>query len=220
MDYVLVTFSVLIAAIGIFFTIYFGLKNKELEKERSKLEEERSKREKERKTLTWQDSETASIDLSKEIKRDFTPDIIFTPDIRGGTIANMIKTYLCDESSTIPVMVGMLVWRDAPDSKSSVPNYFEPFYHICETRKWHAYVPKEISHHKDKKILIIDDFVLTGELGSKLKETLIGEGFKKDSIKFAGVIATESAIEGEKPPDYYWKRINHTVFYFPWGEGK
>jgi hypoxanthine phosphoribosyltransferase len=220
-----------LAIIGLFFgiigtmsTIYFGIRalksekaNRVLENEKIKLEKEKIELQREMITLEWDDLEIATKDLSSKIKKDFKPDIIFIPDTKDGTIVHMIRSQL---SAEIPIIVGTLVWKDTPRENPDLLGCFEPFYYMLQTSKWYAFIPKGITEYKDKNVLIIDDFVLTGETCVEIKEWFSGKEFNNDKLKFACFVATKGAIQGSYAPDYYWKAIDSSDFYFPWGKGR
>ena len=117
-------------------------------------------------------------------------------------------------------MVGILIWKNRNGENQNLSDYIKPFYDVCETQKWSAYVPKEITMYKDKKILIVDDIVFTGDLCSKLKDWFLENEFVTNNIKFACIVSTRAANESANAPDYYWKEINSFDFYFPWGKGR
>jgi len=196
----------IIAIFGVISTIFFGRKTSKLEKEKI--------------TLEWQDLETAAKDLAINIQKKFTPDIIFIPDSKDGTIVHMIKTQLSTELKTIPIMVGILIWKNEEGEKPNLTDYLQPFYDVCESKKWCAYIPKEITMYKDKKILIVDDIVFTGDLCSKLKDWFHENKFVANNVKFACIVSTRIANESANLPDYYWKEIDSFDFYFPWGKGR
>jgi hypoxanthine phosphoribosyltransferase len=198
-------FSTILAVIGIVLTFYFGRKTLKLEKEKI--------------TLDWEDVEIATTDLSSSIKEKFKPDIIFIPDMKDGTIGHMIKSYLSTESFTIPIMVGILVWKNVPE-KSEIPEFIKPSYDNCETKKWRAYIPKEIIKYKEKKVLIIDDYVLSGDFAGELRQWFRTNGFEENNIKFASIITTSVANADANAPDFFWKETETLNFYFPWGKGR
>jgi hypothetical protein len=227
--------SNLIATLGTLSTLFFGIKasnsdkknrelerNKiELEKEKIELEKEKIELEKEKITLEWEDLETACTDLSSNIESgNFKPDIIFIPDIKDGATAFMIKSQISYKSTIIPIIVGMLDWKITPNKSLNLPDFLEPYYDMCETKKWRAYIPKNIINYKDKNILILYDIVLTGDFGAELKIWFNKNGFDESNVKLASIITTSLANHDSNAPDFYWKEIKSDEFYFPWGKGR
>jgi len=212
----IIIFSIIsfcIGIIGTILTIVFGLRTSKLDKEKIALEKERV-------TLKWQDLETAAKDLSIMIKNKFKPDLIFIPDTKDGTIVHMLKSHLSTELSVMPTLVGILMWKDEEGDAPDIPDYFKPFYFVCNTKKWRAFIPKEITVFKTRKVLVVDDMAITGLFGSELKKWFYANGFSENNVRFATIVSTSSANKDIHAPDFYWREINSFDFYFPWGKGR
>jgi hypoxanthine phosphoribosyltransferase len=168
-------------------------------------------------SLSWFDVPNAAKHLAKEVRRaEFSPDVIFTPDIKGGIIAQMVEEDLVKQDNRIPTLVGIVVakgGRKISDSDSP-----ESFVHFS-TDNWELYVPKELFSDVNRKILIIDDFCMTGNLLYTLRANLVGQGVPKDNIKIACVVTTKIARETRNLPNYFWKETTESFHYFPWGIG-
>ena len=70
----------------------------------------------------------------------------------------------------------------------------------------------------NEKILIVDDFCLTGEFYEKLISFLVGEGFKRDKIKIFCAVITQVTKSADRAPEYYHLVTDDDNFYFPWGK--
>ena len=169
-------------------------------------------------TIDWHDMKNASDEMAMSVrKKNFLPDIIFTPDIKCGAVAHMMESELSKAKAIrIPILVGILVWNDEK-SISIPPQTFDKY---VKTDKWTSHIPKELYSNPGKKILIVDDFCKSGDLVQKLREFLINRGIPKANIEVACIIATKIARDTTALPDYYWKETNSSDFYFPWGPGR
>lgn len=189
----------LITLISLAFTIYYGQKSSKLEKNRKKLD--------------WTDLQSCANDLGAKIKKDnFVPEIIFTPGLKGATFVNLLMN---EFTTQVPVFVGISYWKESFSSEDLIDEH-----ELVETNKWYVSVPKLMLKQKEKKILIVDDFVMSGDFTYNLVELLIKNGFEKEKIKTMSVVTTKVAIENHKKPTYFWLEISDSNFYFPWGKAK
>ena len=88
-----------------------------------------------------------------------------------------------------------------------------------ETEKWAYWIPSEILQQKEKKVLIFDDYAPTGDTLTGLKKELVKQGFKRDHIKTAALVAPESLKETSKNPDFTWFWVDSCHVWMPWGHG-
>jgi hypoxanthine phosphoribosyltransferase len=198
MDYLNLTFGV-VSIISFGATIYYGKKSSKLEKERKKLD--------------WADLQSCANDLGKDLKKTkFKPDIIFTPGLRGATFANLLQNEISGE---IPVFVGISFWKEKIKNINSFENY-----EMIETSKWFILIPKLIMSQKNKKILIVDDYAMSGDFLQNVIKLVTNEGINKKNVKSMTIATTKVAIENHKEPDYYWMTTHDSNFYFPWGKAK
>jgi hypoxanthine phosphoribosyltransferase len=184
--------------IGSILTIYYGRKASQLELARKKLD--------------WADLQSCANDLGVEIKRSFIPDVIFTPGLRGGTFANLL---LDEFNNEVPVFVGMTSWKDNPSPISTCGSFL-----LIETNKWYVHIPECILNYKDKNLLIVDDFAMSGDFLEKIRGLLVSNGFEESKIKTACVVTTKVALHSHKAPNFYWMQTPDDNFYFPWGRAK
>ncbi|MEG7597183.1 hypothetical protein H2659_18285 [Vibrio cholerae] len=200
MDFALDLWNFLAGLIGFIsfgLAVYFQNKNRVL------------KREKE--SLTWSDIRIAVDDLVRELKKDnYIPDYIYSPRCPGGIIGHIISELL---GGDIPVFVG-----DTVSNKSTNITEWD-FYEYIETSKWHIGIPKLLISARGKKILIVDDFTMSGDAIREIS-TIIRNGNKISDIRSYTVMVTDMAVQGNKAPYYYWKTVESTRFYFPWGVAK
>lgn len=200
-------------------TIYYGRKadkseaaREQLERVRDELQESKDELEKSRKKLDWTDLQSCANDLGSRLKKEFIPELIFTPSLRGATFANLIVS---EFNINVPVFVGISCWREEEDALENIPEH-----ETLKTTKWIVHVPCVITNFIDKRILIVDDFVISGDFLISIKQLLLSWGFQEDNIRTLSIVTTKVAEETYKAPDYYWYPIYDTNFYFPWGKAK
>jgi len=180
-------------------TVYYGRRAGQLERSRKKLE--------------WSDLQASATDLAGSLARDrFEPDAVFTPGLRGATFANLLVGEL---ERDVPVFVGISSWKDAPGAIATCDGFF-----CLETNKWYVHVPDCLQKLPTAKLLIVDDFAMSGDFISGLKEALVSHGSVSGNIRTMCVVTTKVALHNHKGPDYYWMETPDDSFYFPWGRAR
>ncbi|MBC6611683.1 hypothetical protein H8B15_12160 [Hymenobacter sp. BT507] len=190
----------LVTIISLGVTIYYGRIASILEMQKKKLD--------------WSDVQACANDLGDKIKQDnFIPDLIFTPGLRAASFVSLLETEF--NNINIPTFVGLSFWKASTFNSSFVSNYER-----IETNKWEILIPEAMLRLTDKKILIVDDFAMSGDFILLLKQLLIDKGYKKEYIKTATIAVTKVAKANKKCPDYCWIETNDNSFYFPWGKAR
>lgn len=190
--------GLLVGLIGVLMTIYYARKAEELNRKRKRLE--------------WPDIQAAANDLGQRIKRDFSPAVIVTPGLTGATFSNLLSE---EFSGQPPVFVGTRTWKESP--YSAIPDHG---VFAIETTKWFVTIPDAIFEYCDGTVLIVDDFVMSGDFLEILKGKLIASGFRPNQIKSTSIAVTKVAIKNHKSPDYYWWVADDDDFFFPWGKAR
>ncbi|WP_409344265.1 phosphoribosyltransferase family protein [Paenibacillus sp. MBLB4367] len=176
-------------------------------------EHKRKKEEKMRKTLTWAELQAGTNDICKELRRkQFEFDVILTPNLRGGIISELIKDHF---DRHIPVFVGQIFWREMDGDIPVIPEHFP-----IETGKWMLYLPDAVANFKDSRLLIVDDFAMSGDTVFNIKKELVARGFQPKNIGTFSLITTPIAKANNKAPDFHWRTSEDNSFYFPWGKAK
>ena len=190
-----------VTIISVFITIYYGRKSIRLEKEKNKID--------------WADLQLAVKSLSRElVLRKFIPDIIITPGLRGATLANLLEQEFTYKKN-IPVFVGITLSKNTNNI-----NEYSKEYVKLETSKWVVLIPCCIFSMSGKKILILDDYVMTGDFLQNMIDSIVKSGINKQNIKSMALATTKTAIDSNKNPDFYWHITKDSKFLFPWGESK
>lgn len=182
--------------ISLIFTIYYGRRAKKLESER--------------KSLRYEDLQSAANDLAEKINREFAPDAVFTPGLRGATIANLLVPELSKE---VPVFVGISSWKHGAAASSILA------HSVLETNKWLVYVPDVLLSGGFKKLLVVDDFVMSGDFLERVVG-LLSANVPGAEIRAVSIVTTSVAIKNHKAPNYFWMQTTDDTFYFPWGRAR
>ena len=198
--------SLIITTIGTIGTIFFGILSYYYYNKVSHLN-------KERRRVTWNDLPIESRELKRKIMRDFKPNMVFTPCRRGATIANLM--FSVDEN--ILLYVGIREDLRVGKKLESPPKDYEI---VSPTGKYKHYIPKALLNEKmDVNLLILDDFADTGDSLKTIVDFLLEKGFQRSKIKTATIVCSETALRGEKEPDFFSLKMP-SDFYFPWGRAR
>lgn len=166
------------------------------------------------KTVTWADIQSATKFFWRKLQyKKFKPDFIITPGQKGGIIAQLIRDFYEDE---IPIFSGFLEAK----GKESVE---DKNYLTLSTTKWEVHMPISLKTFEDKdkiKLLIVDDFVMSGDFLHLLKKTLLELGYLEQNINSCAIAVTKVAMDANKGPSYHWKVVDDKDFYFPWGKAE
>ena len=166
---------------------------------------------KQSKTIDWSQLHVAAKALSKDIKR-YKPDVVICPGQKGGIFAQLIIDNL---ELKIPIYTGFIVPVDESIDTGLTENYFS-----IDTTKWHVFLPASIKKTTNCNVLIVDDYVMSGDFLYKLKEELIKMGYYSEKIRSCSIATTNVARLANKAPDNYWKIVDADECYFPWGKAK
>lgn len=188
----------LTTVVGLVLTIYYNHKSARLEIARKK--------------IGWADLQSCANDLGSEIKKSFQPDVMFTPGLRGATFANLLVE---EFEKDMPVLVGVTSWKTKPGAVSACPTFLS-----IATNKWYIHIPECLMSFKGCRVLIVDDFAMSGDFLEQVKKLLISHGFEDKNIKTVCMATTKVAEHNHKAPDYSWMQVADDDFYFPWGKAK
>lgn len=183
-------------AIGVFLTIRANQENRKL------------------KTITWCDLQLAAQYFWRELKHQkYTPTFIVTPGQKGGIVAQLVRD--CFDVK-IPIITGYLMEKGESDilSKSSA---------TLSTTKWDVHIPPVIENFAEKgtcKLLVVDDFVMSGDFMSSFLKWLLDLGYSEGNIRSCAVATTKVALDANKAPTLFWRIVDDREFYFPWGKAK
>jgi hypoxanthine phosphoribosyltransferase len=220
-----ITANLVFAIVGVGFTLVgIGLSyrahrqqqgtQEKLRKTQQKLQEAQSELKAEvakRKRITWAELPKRSRSLRDDFEGDFSPDLIITPGLRGGTILNLMYG-VKENKLTYTGFREDTRWSNQLDSRP------RGYMLLNETSDYRHYLPEGVTEEPtDQKILILDDYAKTGESLRKFRKSLIELGFDSENIKTASIVCSETVTKGGEPPDYYSLSMP-SGFDFPWGE--
>jgi len=192
LNYVLAVFTV----VGAWASIHYGRKSARLAAERKRFD--------------WGDLQTAARDLARSIMKTYTPEVAFTLTARGATVAQFVLNSLGEH---IPLYVG--IQEDLRGRRFVSP---PKGYEAVTTSKWNNFIPQSLLLERGRKLLIIDDFAMSGDSLVRVRDFLVFKGFSGCDVKTATFVCTETAIAGGKAPDFYAFKTPGPDFYFPWGK--
>ncbi len=166
------------------------------------------------KTVAWSDIQSATKFFWRKLEREqFKPTFIITPGQKGGIIAQLFSEFYEEE---IPIFTGFLESKDKEQIEDD--NYL-----TLSTTKWHVHMPISLKTCKEKekvKLLIIDDFVMSGDFLHTLITNLLELGYLEKNICSCAIAVTKVAMDANKAPNYHWKVVDDKDFYFPWGKAE
>jgi hypoxanthine phosphoribosyltransferase len=161
--------------------------------------------------LDWPRFRSTVADLAKSVDRSgFVPDFILALSDRGAIVAHLVARELRKQ---VPIIV--LGYLDGPESKLDLPG------HKKLTRSKNVfYLPEALRETKTLKVLLVDDFVMSGDGMACIKEELLAIGYPPEHLVSGAVVATRIAIANKKGPDHYGRETRDFDFYFPWGRAQ
>lgn len=169
------------------------------------------------KNISWDDVNAGTKFLWKQLhKLNFEPDFFICPHPQGGIVAHLLTQFY---DYNIFTDVGYTIFKNTTE-----PTLFlEDNYTVVETNRIKVFLSKIIQNmpnKENKKIVVVNDFILSGDFNSHLTDILINYGYSKDNIIVCCIAVTKVAISSAKAPDFYWKIVDDEDFYFPWGKAK
>lgn len=194
-------FEIILALFGIagtFGTFYYGMKASRLARERY--------------SFSWEDVTRGCRELTKRGIREFKPDMIVCFSGPSAIIANLVVEF---SHSFLPVYVVCIERiEDAKNAGYEIAEY-QPLF----TSKWRLYIPKAVLMDKTKRVMLVDDAVISGDSLFNLKSALITQGFSKSNTYACSLICTKVAQDSKKAPDFFYYLLDTSEFYLPWGRG-
>jgi hypoxanthine phosphoribosyltransferase len=86
-----------------------------------------------------------------------------------------------------------------------------------ETSKWRYFISMEVLSLSQKKVLILDDYAHAGDTLRELRRVLETNGFRRDHVRTAALVANTGLKEIAKAPDYVWFWVDTFDVHMPWG---
>jgi hypoxanthine phosphoribosyltransferase len=160
--------------------------------------------------LDWPRFRNAASDLARSVDRSgFMPDFILSISDRGAMVGHLVARELRRQ---IPIItVGYL----DQEEEVSIPGFL-----TLRGTKATTFLPDGLKGLNGKRVLLVDDFVMSGDGLLRVKDQLLDYGFAKDSIKSGAVVATKVSMANKKGPDFFAREARDFDFFFPWGRAK
>lgn len=188
----------IISILGTIGTFYFGHKAEKMAKEKQR--------------FSWADVEDGCRALNRKALKRYKPDLIVCFSGPSSIIANLM-IQLSDYFVSVYVSILQKSGTGRRD-QFSLDNY-----QTIVTSKWRLHIPSEVFADTSKKVLLVDDCVISGDSLALLKKTLLDNGFSNDKVRSCCLICSNIAKETNKAPNYYQYLLENSVFYLPWGKG-
>lgn len=161
--------------------------------------------------LDWPRFRSAASDLARAVDRsDFTPDVILALSERGAMAAHLIARELHHQ---VPIITAG--YLNAPGDAVELPGFM-----ALHGTKATVYLPERINELSDRRVLLVDDFVMSGDGLATAVRTLTEAGHSPERIRTAAVVTTRLAIANRKGPDFRAREAHDFDFYFPWGRAQ
>ena len=187
----------LISVAGVAGTFYFGVRAVRLEKQCNR--------------FSWSDVLEGCNQLAAEAITGFEPDAMGCFPGASAIVGNLMLEAVVRQ---VPVFSILLVDKN---NKIKTATTDMATYERIETSKWELLVPKQLLQATDSKLLLVDASVLTGDSFANIVNALLSRGFNPEKVKTCSLIATQSSVDSNKGPDYYWYASDSHVYFFPWG---
>jgi hypoxanthine phosphoribosyltransferase len=160
--------------------------------------------------LDWPRFRNAASDLAREVDRsEFMPDFILATSDRGAIVGHLVARELRRQ---IPILTAGHL--DIPGG-SPIPGF-----DAIGGTKTTVYIPHGVRDLTQKKVLVLDDFVMSGDGMAITRKQLESYGFAREDIKTGSVVVTKLAIANRKGPDFRAREIKDFDFFFPWGRAQ
>jgi hypoxanthine phosphoribosyltransferase len=161
--------------------------------------------------LDWPRFRSATSDLARSIDRsDFMPDVILALSERGAMVAHLVARELRRQ---VPIITVAYLGRS--DDSLDLPGY-QPL----RGTKAVTFLPQKLGELKDRRVLLLDDFVMSGDGLANVVGAMLASGFEAKRIRSGAVVATKLSIASKKGPDYWARETRDFDFYFPWGRAE
>jgi hypoxanthine phosphoribosyltransferase len=161
-------------------------------------------------SVTWSDVQVAAYKLASQCERNkVRPSVIVAAGTRGGIIADLIRSHFATEC---PILVGVVCSSnsDAPGSLRGFVKWVGP--------RWTVFVPSQPNKMWSAgHVLIVDDFVRTGDAMKAIRNALITQGAPPEKLVTAAIAVSDIALDNNRAPDFYWRAVHDVNFSFPWG---
>ena len=176
-------------------TFYYGIKSFRLAQDKLR--------------FSWDDISVACRQLRHRAISRFKPQVFVCFSGPSSIVASILMQL---SACSVPMFVVFIEKRLG--AQSDVEEM--PEHRRVETTKWIFYIPEVVFSFADKRALLVDDCVISGESLLLLKQLLIENDFKV--IKTCSMVCTYAAKQSNKQPDFYHYLVDNGHFFMPWGE--
>jgi hypoxanthine phosphoribosyltransferase len=161
--------------------------------------------------LDWPRFRSAASDLARRVDRsDYMPDVIVALSERGAMVAHLVAREL---RTQVPIVTVAYLAR--PGDSLTLPGYVP-----VPGTKATVYLPEGLAALQHRRLLLLDDYVMSGDGLAAVKKALEAWGFDRERLRTGAVVATKLAIANREGPDFHARESRDLDFYFPWGKAE
>lgn len=141
-------------------------------------------------TITWDDIRGAVADLTQQIRkkkgRAWRPDFLFSFSSRGGIVCEMMARDLCPG---VPQLTGITIHKSESSKCPDIAGYIR-----METLKWTVYIPEHVEAFHNCRLLLVDDYVQSGNDIRAFIKHLADKGIKPRELVTCAVVKAATAV--------------------------
>lgn len=166
--------------------------------------------ERKKKMIDWSEIQKASVDVKNKIVADGGADVFLAIDARSAIFAYKIEEIM---PSSVPSLVGFCFAKSHIEKDTMFDGHIR-----VDGASWSYFIPENLRLYSKSKIVVFDDFAITGRTFARLVKSLLELGFKRENIKTASIACTTTAIQSRENPDYYFLPMEMNEAILPWGK--
>jgi hypoxanthine phosphoribosyltransferase len=117
---------------------------------------------------------------------------------------------------TTVIGFGLAIWQTLRAEQLNRRQGYDPI----RGTKAVTFLPDKLGELCDRRVLLLDDFVMSGDGLANVTKALLAKGFESSRLRSGAVVATRLAIANRKGPDYWARETRDFDFYFPWGRAE
>ncbi len=130
--------------------------------------------------LTWNDFLLGSKELASPVRGSGTLDLVLALSPRGATVGNLL---LLELGGDVPMVMATNYLHDKRDVP--FPKLPEKDWIVSQTNRSLALIPRSMLKDSANRILLVDDWVLSGDMLQGVKQGLTSGGIEKSRIMSA-----------------------------------
>lgn len=168
--------------------------------------------------ITWMDLEVGAAELARKAENYWskTPDVILAVGPRGAIIAYLMMLQFKKE---IPIIACVSHLNDEPGQGFPDPTVGKEWEAI-QTRRCRVHIPNALYEETRNRVLVVDDWVRSGDMLYAILETLKAHSQDIRSIYSCTIAVTDTALANGKAPMAWVFEVEAKGTFFPWGAAR